>query len=187
MKYLYYKLWRAFKRIKTNDMPATNALIFITLWQFLNLALIYIILGYSFNIKIELNTKKEISCTRSNLTQIFVIKYKDTTKKLREILPVASDCEENERKVVKGDIEVTFYKRLGAGKEEWAFNKNAMSPEQDFDLMVACDPDFRDIILELASNDQCPKQLFFLRCIYIIIGDAVRSNYNTDKKKRIEN
>jgi len=45
MKYLYYKLWQQFKRVKTNDMPATNAMIFLTLWQGLNIFLVYIILN----------------------------------------------------------------------------------------------------------------------------------------------
>ena len=60
MRYLYYRLWYFFKKIKTNDMPATNAMIFLTIWQFLNLSLVYILLGYFSIIKIELKTKNEI-------------------------------------------------------------------------------------------------------------------------------
>ncbi len=48
MKYLYYKLWQQFIQVKTNDMPATNAMIFLTLWQGLNLFLVYIIIKLYF-------------------------------------------------------------------------------------------------------------------------------------------
>jgi len=44
MQYLYYKLWQLFKKVKTNDMPATNAMIFLTLWQFINLFVVYILI-----------------------------------------------------------------------------------------------------------------------------------------------
>jgi len=42
MKYLYYTLWQLFKKIKTNDTPATNAMIFISLCQMLNLFAVYV-------------------------------------------------------------------------------------------------------------------------------------------------
>jgi len=45
---------------------------------------------------------------------------------------------------------------------------------QDFELLVA-GLHRADIILECASDNQCPKQLFFLTCAYLIIGDAIRS------------
>jgi hypothetical protein len=63
MKYLYYRLWQLFAKIKTNDMPATNAMIFLTLWQFLNLSLIYILLKYYSLISIGLKSKVEIYIT----------------------------------------------------------------------------------------------------------------------------
>ncbi len=62
MKYLYYRLWHFFEKIKTNDMPATNAMIFLTIWQFLNLSLVYILLKYYsiVEIEFELKSRKEI-------------------------------------------------------------------------------------------------------------------------------
>jgi len=63
MKYLYYKLWQQFKRVKTNDMPATNAMIFLTIWQFLNLFVIYVLINHYFvgGVKLELKSTSEIS------------------------------------------------------------------------------------------------------------------------------
>jgi hypothetical protein len=44
MKYLFYKVWQIFSKIKTNDMPATNAMILISVCEFANIGLLYIIL-----------------------------------------------------------------------------------------------------------------------------------------------
>jgi len=60
MKYLYYRLWQFFKKIKTNDMPATNAMIFISACQFLNLSLIYIFVEYYSLVKNYFSSKSEI-------------------------------------------------------------------------------------------------------------------------------
>lgn len=57
MKYLYYKLWQQFKRVKTNDMPATNAMIFLSIWQFLNLFLICILIKQHFSSELKLMFK----------------------------------------------------------------------------------------------------------------------------------
>ena len=67
---------------------------------------------------------------------------------------------------------------------EWAFDADALWPTQDFDLSVA-DLYLSEIILELASDNKCPKQRFFLKCAYIIVGDAVRTDYHTESKKDV--
>ncbi|AZZ92640.1 hypothetical protein EUZ85_18685 [Hahella sp. KA22] len=67
---------------------------------------------------------------------------------------------------------------------EWAFDVNALWPTQDFDLAVA-ELYLSEIILELASDDNCPKQRFFLKCAYIIVGDAVRTEYHTESKEDV--
>ncbi|GAB4210872.1 MAG: hypothetical protein OHK0012_02290 [Synechococcales cyanobacterium] len=64
---------------------------------------------------------------------------------------------------------------------DWAFDHDAMWPTQDFDLSVA-DLGFCEIILELASDNTCPKQRFFVQCAYLIVGDAVRTDYKTATK-----
>jgi hypothetical protein len=49
-----------------------------------------------------------------------------------------------------------------------------MYPVQDWDLAVA---DIRHgrLLLDLASDRQCPQRDFFLSCLYLLVGDAVRS------------
>ncbi len=102
MKYLYYKLWQQFKRVKTNDSPATNAMILLTLWQFLNLSLIYIIIEqyFSHELRLIFNSKREIYLyvgffyslltlinyflLYKNREKIF-IKYKDETTKQNKL------------------------------------------------------------------------------------------------------
>ncbi len=60
--------------------------------------------------------------------------------------------------------------------KEWAYSSDPYCPAQDFDLAVA-DICLSDIILESASDTQCPEQSFFLHCAYLIVGDAVRTNF----------
>ena len=57
----------------------------------------------------------------------------------------------------------------------WAYNPDQfISMGQDFELLVA-GLHRADIILECASDNQCPRQLFFLNCVCLIVGEAVRS------------
>ena len=60
MKYLYYRLWKLFSLVKTNDMPATNAIIFLSMTQFFNLALFYILALYYLDISFKFSSKNEI-------------------------------------------------------------------------------------------------------------------------------
>jgi len=60
MKYLYYKLWQTFKKIPTNDMPATNAMIFLCMCHGANIITIHIILATYSIVAIDFNSKAEI-------------------------------------------------------------------------------------------------------------------------------
>jgi hypothetical protein len=64
---------------------------------------------------------------------------------------------------------------------EWA-RSGFPWPVEDFDLMVASDHR-ASLLVELASS---PARDFALRCLYLIVGDAVRSDYNTSSRARIE-
>lgn len=57
MKYLYYKLWQIFKRIPSNDTPATNAMIFLSIFQSANIVTLQLIINHSFGFKIMLYSK----------------------------------------------------------------------------------------------------------------------------------
>ena len=108
MRYFYYRLWQLFIRIKTNDMPATNAMIFITLWQFLNLSLIYILLGYFFRLEMVLRTKKEIylivGIFYSALTILNYFFLYKKREKLRE-----KYMNESRKQIIIGNVLLIFY------------------------------------------------------------------------------
>ena len=67
----------------------------------------------------------------------------------------------------------------------WGYDVTAPWPSQDFDLMVA-EVCFSEIIIQLAIDDNCPKKDFFLSCAYIIIGDAVMTEYSSRSKEAID-
>jgi hypothetical protein len=67
---------------------------------------------------------------------------------------------------------------------EWAYDADALWPTQDFDLAVG-ELYLSQIILELASDNNCPKQRFFVQCAYLIVGDAIRTDYNTESKEDV--
>jgi hypothetical protein len=60
----------------------------------------------------------------------------------------------------------------------WAFAAEAVSPEQDWDVIISGSPELHQLFVELADNDACPKAHFFLRLLYLIVGDAVRTKFN---------
>lgn len=61
--------------------------------------------------------------------------------------------------------------------KNWAYKSAEFkSVGQDFELTVAV-LDRSDIVLELASDNKCPKQLFFLRCAVQIVGFAINDHF----------
>ena len=62
--------------------------------------------------------------------------------------------------------------------ERWAYIPDANYPpemSQDWDLCVT-EPGRADLLERLASDPSCPNRKFFLSCLYLLVGDAVRSN-----------
>ena len=64
---------------------------------------------------------------------------------------------------------------------EWA-RSGLPWPVEDFDLLVASE-DRAALLVELASS---PAREFALHCLYLIVGDAVRSDFNTSSRAQIE-
>lgn len=67
----------------------------------------------------------------------------------------------------------------------WAYDADAPWPDQDFDLSVA-EMYFSDLIIEFAADHQCPKRLFFLGCAYLLVGDAVMTDYQSRSKNEVQ-
>jgi hypothetical protein len=66
----------------------------------------------------------------------------------------------------------------------WAFDPEGLQPVQDWDLMVTRIVN-GSLLLKLAGDTSCPQAHFFLRCLYLLVGDAVRSKWNTAKKSDV--
>jgi hypothetical protein len=70
------------------------------------------------------------------------------------------------------------------GLREWAYSPAAVEPQQDFDLLLATMP--RRSHVEFAGDAACPKAEYFLRILYLIVGDAVRTAYSSDCRDTID-
>ena len=63
----------------------------------------------------------------------------------------------------------------------WAYTEGAHYPpemEQDWDLCIT-EPHRADMFVRLASDQKCPNRKFFLSCLYLLVGDAIRSHGQT--------
>ena len=58
----------------------------------------------------------------------------------------------------------------------WAYDPEAPWPVQDFHLALSW-ARHEKAYLDLASDEACPKRRFFLDVLYLIVGDAVRSEF----------
>ncbi|BDS07431.1 hypothetical protein NT6N_24710 [Oceaniferula spumae] len=67
---------------------------------------------------------------------------------------------------------------------EWAYDPKAMEPEQDWDLIISHLP-YDELFVELAADNDCPKWDYFMSLIYLIAGDAVRTNYVSESRDRV--
>jgi hypothetical protein len=70
------------------------------------------------------------------------------------------------------------------GLREWAYDPVAVEPQQDFDLLLATMP--QRSYVEFAGDVACPKAEYFLRILYLIVGDAVRTDYSSDCRDTID-
>ena len=68
---------------------------------------------------------------------------------------------------------------------EWAYTPGAMQPCQDWDLAIEWTAHER-VLFELASDEACPARRFMLKVLYLIVGDAVRSNFHSENRPFIE-
>ena len=68
---------------------------------------------------------------------------------------------------------------------EWAYRASAQEPVQDWDLILSHSP-YESLYLKFASSNDCPKQEYFLSLLYLIVGDAVRTQYRTRRREDVE-
>jgi hypothetical protein len=66
----------------------------------------------------------------------------------------------------------------------WAYKDDAMWPGEDWDLAVTSE-DRAELILQLAMDPACPSRDFFLRCLYLLVGDAVRTSFVVHSRQAV--
>ena len=66
----------------------------------------------------------------------------------------------------------------------WAYSTDAVAPCQDWDLALSWAGHERDY-LQFAADPNCPTQSFFLRVIYLMVGDAVRTGYRSISEAQV--
>jgi hypothetical protein len=69
----------------------------------------------------------------------------------------------------------------------WASLPDAYFPVQDWDIIVASEPTHDGLVLALAQDRLSPNRRVFLHILYLIAGDAVRTNWNTRSRDQLEN
>lgn len=63
----------------------------------------------------------------------------------------------------------------------WAYDPEADDPCQDWALALSWLQD-ESVYLSLAADDRCPKRRFFLSLLYLMVGDAVRTDFRACPK-----
>ncbi len=86
MKYLFYKLYQSLKKVNTNDTPATNAMILLSMIHTANVVAVQILLNHFLSIKIKLVSKDEIIVFAISLGLVlYAINYFQLYKKREAI------------------------------------------------------------------------------------------------------
>ena len=67
----------------------------------------------------------------------------------------------------------------------WAYTPGALEPMQDWDLILEGGRHDR-LYLELASDPHCPMASYFLHVLYLVVGDAIRTGYESRARDVIE-
>lgn len=67
---------------------------------------------------------------------------------------------------------------------DWAWGPDPMWPTEDWDLIATAEWT-ADLLLRLAADSECPNQDFFVRCLYLLAGDAVRSGFRACRKDKL--
>jgi hypothetical protein len=100
----------------------------------------------------------------------------------RGVLPIADRVGR-----VRGTVGfVDIVNPTAAEIRSWAMSRRPL-PMQDWDLIIASDPNREDVFLELATEARGVKRKTFLGILYLIVGDAVRTNWHTRSREQVLN
>lgn len=82
---------------------------------------------------------------------------------------------------------VTFADPAAPTPEEiraWA-GCNDLEPMEDWDLVLA-DLTYADVLVELVATESCPSRRYLLGALYVLVGEAVRSDFSKVAKADLE-
>lgn len=82
-------------------------------------------------------------------------------------------------------FEKSPYKPSGDDIERWASDPFSVEPIDDWNLVLAQQP-YGELYLRLAASPDCPQAPYFLCLLYLIVGNAVRSDYATKPRYEVE-
>jgi hypothetical protein len=108
MKYFYYRLWKIFSGIPTNDTPAINAMILLSCIHCVNIVAFIICVNHFIKINaFYLNKNELITCSTVFALSMFTINYFLLYKK-REVIAEKYKNESNRLKIL-GTIFLCLY------------------------------------------------------------------------------
>jgi hypothetical protein len=61
----------------------------------------------------------------------------------------------------------------------WAAIRDAQYPCEDWDIIIACEQAHDQLFFDLANDSAGPNRLVFLHILYLIVGDALRTQWRT--------
>jgi hypothetical protein len=67
----------------------------------------------------------------------------------------------------------------------WAYTPGAQEPCQDWDLALLWSG-HEKALLDCASDEACPNRVRMLSVLYLVVGDAVRSNFRSRAQPIVE-
>jgi hypothetical protein len=85
---------------------------------------------------------------------------------------------------IEGALMLLTYDATEDDIRSWAGDPDGLY-EQDWDIAftgIGHEP----LFIELASDDSCPKRGFFLHCLYLLVGDAARTQGHTTSFEHLE-
>ena len=68
---------------------------------------------------------------------------------------------------------------------DWAYHPELYCGTGQAFQLAAADIRFADVLRDCASDAACPNQVFLLRCLYLIAGNAIRSDFNGTSRMEI--
>jgi hypothetical protein len=68
---------------------------------------------------------------------------------------------------------------------EWAYTDGALEPCQDWDLALSRGG-YEKPPLECAADARCPNRAYFLSVLYLVVGDALRTDFRAMARPIVE-